>query len=106
MQLNIENQNFPLKVEEAKVADKALGLDLVGYTPEQAENGQFQHRTHLFYVSWDDYKNHTMQGYSGIVMQFASSNYATILAFDYLYGKLKIGTTIDNWNNFAWRRTI
>ena len=84
----------------------ATTLDIVGYTPAMAEAGQFQHRTHVFWVGWEDHENHTMQGCSGIVIQSVQSNTATVLAFDYEGKKMKIGTAIDSWNNFAWRRTI
>lgn len=49
----------------------AATLDIVGYTPAMAESGQFQHRTHVFYVNWEDYESHTMQEFSGIVIQSA-----------------------------------
>lgn len=71
-----------------------------------AEAGQFQHRTHVFCVDWEDYESHTMQGFSGIVIQSEKSNTATVLAFDFGGKTMKIGTAIDSWNNFAWRRTI
>lgn len=42
----------------------ATTIDIVGYTPAMAEAGQFQHRTHVFYVNLEDYESHTMHGFS------------------------------------------
>lgn len=68
----------------------ATTLDIVGYTPAMAEAGQFQHRTHVFYVNWEYYESHTMHGFSGIVIKSALSNTATVLAFDYEGKTMKI----------------
>jgi hypothetical protein len=93
-------------MQRSRPGGVATTLDIVCYTPAWAEAGKFQRRTHVFYVDWSDYQNHTMQGYSGIAIQAALSNNMTVLAFSYEGTVMKIGTAIDDQETVTWRRTI